>query len=160
PALGTLSVHDEQSGRELYRIVDPKLALALELFSLDGRLLAVTRFDSTGQRHSVKVLDAASGRQLSTTDAQGWPVAFSPDGRRLALLSRNEASSTIILWDTETSTEVLRLRNHPGRGTVAFTPDGRSLLHFDDLSPDRTVTIWDATPLGEQPGLPATQAKQ
>jgi WD40 repeat protein len=54
-------------------------------------------------------------------------VAFSPDGRRLAVGSHDREA--VKLWETDTWQEVITLA---GEGThfnmVAFSPDGRTLM--------------------------------
>jgi WD40 repeat protein len=93
----------------------------------------------------VKVWDAQTGQELLSLKGSvlGLSVAFSPDGKRLATLSRD---NTVKVWDAQTGQELLFLKG--GGGSVAFSPDGHRLAAG---AADGTVTIWDATPLPAQP---------
>jgi WD40 repeat protein len=62
------------------------------------------------------------------------PVAFSPDGKRLASGSQ--------VYDSETGRELLTLKGHGSWvDNVAFSPDGKRLA---TASADKTVKVWDA----------------
>ena len=76
-------------------------------------------------------------------------LAFSPDGRRLAVASRQQVK----LMDTETAEEVLTLRGraqllpntHGFNPRVRFSPDGRSLFAICDDWSD-TLAVWSSSP--------------
>jgi WD40 repeat protein len=57
-----------------------------------------------------------------------YMVAFSPDGRRLAVVTgKRDAKEALTVWDVATLRRLWVLRDRPGIPTVAFSPDGRTL---------------------------------
>jgi WD40 repeat protein len=71
-------------------------------------------------------------------------LTFSPDGRRLAGITRD----LVLMWDTETGQQVLTLRGAPQRHwdpafnpRVTFSPDGRRLA---GTNWDETISLWYA----------------
>ena len=116
-------------------------------FSPDGRLLASGSRDgtailwSTAAWKKVQRLEnpdrdtimGQSGRRGAVED-----VAFSPDGKTLALAS---FEGTVQLWDVATGKLLKTLKGHSsGVGAVAFSPDGRTLASG---SHDQTVRVWN-----------------
>src|SRR5262249_49242047 len=74
-------------------------------------------------------------------------LAFSPDGRRLAAISRDK----VRMWDVETGLEALTLRGAPQRywdppfnPRLAFSPDGALLA---GTNWDESISLWEAPPL-------------
>jgi WD40 repeat protein/serine/threonine protein kinase len=66
-------------------------------------------------------------------------VAYSPDSKRLASISRDKTAK---VWDAETGQEFLTLKGQTGGfGSVVFSPDGKRLA---SASGDQTVKVWDA----------------
>jgi WD40 repeat protein len=66
-------------------------------------------------------------------------VAFSPDGRRLAL---GDGENYVTVWDADSGEELLSLEGHEAVVTaVAFSPDGKRLA---SASQDDSVRLWDA----------------
>jgi WD40 repeat protein len=99
-----------------------------------GRRLASAGVDGT-----VRVWDAARGRELLALKPGYWCVAWSPDGKRLA---NGGLDGTVRIWDAATGREVLALKGHTGSvPSVTWSPDGKRLASGGR---DGTVRIWDA----------------
>jgi WD40 repeat protein len=105
-------------------------------FSRDGTRLALAGWDN-----HVRVLDAASGKELFVL--QGHKdfvnqVAFSPDGNHLASASKDK---TVKVWNLHTRKAEHTLTGHTNWVfAVAFSPDGQ---HVASASWDFTVRVWD-----------------
>ena len=106
-------------------------------FSLDGRMLAA----GGNTDSSVSVWDAITGRELAALDGHAGgvsSVAFSPDGKRLAMAY---VDHTAKLWDVATGQELTTLRGHSDRVlAVMFSPDGQRLATG---SCDHQAKLWD-----------------
>jgi WD40 repeat protein len=135
---GLVKVWEVSTGQVLYTITGHHSEVSRVRFSPDGRWLASTGF----QDEMVKVWDARTGQELQTFSQGGllWDLAFSPEGRRLAVAS---SDGRVKVWDITTGQEILTLKAHsePAHG-VAFSPDGRWLV---SAGWDQTVKVWDAT---------------
>jgi WD40 repeat protein len=84
----------------------------------------------------LNVFDNASGKSLFSTD--GASLAYSPDGRWLAVVAADE--KTILLLDARTHETTARLIGHEKRVfRAAFSPDSRWLA---TCGRDYTVRLW------------------
>jgi WD40 repeat protein len=148
-SLEKLNVWDANSGRELLSLPAKCSTRGSVAFSPDGKQLASTNevpHDGFRPGH-VKLFDSETGKQLLTLQGYGGSyvarIAFSPDGRRLALGGQR---AELKLWDTQTGEELLAFDNI-GYGGVCFSSDGHRLV----TTGAEGLKIFDATPLPEKP---------
>jgi WD40 repeat protein len=111
------------------------LALGAVAFSPDGARLA-----SDAAEGPVKLWDAATGASLKTFEASG-PLAFSPDGTRVAVGGRRAQAKPVTLWDVATGQLVraFKLEETDDTNAIAFSPDGAGVLA---ASLDGAMTLW------------------
>jgi RNA polymerase sigma factor (sigma-70 family) len=122
-------------------------------FSPDGRLLVAQHFDFAGRPrpagrgvecdHTLRVWEVATaGEVLALPSVLNARVAFSPDGRVLAVSS---PSQQILLWDLRRGKELRRIRGFGAEVvSLAFSPDGSRLV--SGLR-DSTLLIWEGVPV-------------
>ena len=124
-------------------------------FSRDGQMLAT----STNSLHqdfyypgTAQLWDAGSGRLKMTQDGATGPLAFSPDGKTLAIVIaiviHDDPVYTVQLWDVTGGQLKTTLPTGPSirggfssfiRGTLAFSPDGSTLA----VGSGSEVRLWD-----------------
>jgi WD40 repeat protein len=157
---GTMAASSDDDGRVAlvtpdgkHRWLDrpPTDALTL-VFAREGGTLygagwfKLFRWDSAGDQ--VKVLATDHRGQIKR-------LAFTPDGRELASISR-QTDSAVLLLDPATGRTLSEVGKHDlCGGVVMLSPDGRYLVSTSD---DATVRVWDRrNPRYGQP--PAATAK-
>jgi WD40 repeat protein len=133
---GRLLVWDFASG-QLPRFIGSKTADFHSLtVSPDGTRVAASWCDQRNQKCRLTVFDVASGKSLF--EAEGLALAYSPDGRWLAV--RATDLKEILLLDARTHETTTRFSGHEYEVfKVAFSPDS-SLLASCSL--DCTVCLW------------------
>ena len=123
---GTVTIWDKATRRVRVGLPDGN-GFGNVVFSPDSRLLA-----NPGLGQVVRLSDAATGRTVRTiTDVTGSDVAFSPDGRTLAVPD-SDGTHSLRLYDVAT-----------GRSTVAFDRTEGDLVANVIYSPDgKTIASW------------------
>ena len=112
----TVKVWDAQTGRELLTFKGHTATVVSVAFSPDSKRLAsssslpgnLSSSGDPGEPGEVKVWDAQTGQELLTLKGHRRfveSVAFSPDGKRLATLARDNTK----VWDAQTGQELLTL---------------------------------------------------
>lgn len=115
-------------------------------FSRDGRTLAIETYDPNASRQFsvLSVRDVEAGEEVMVKSVGGKQLesmAFSPDGKRLAI---RWFDGDINVWKTDTNVE----RTYPAEDwkdwnphmQIAFSPEGRLLLYGPDPSSGK---LWD-----------------
>lgn len=126
---------DVASGRaEPLTATKPKIVVLATSVSPDGRLLAVSSNEKTGQMCAgIYDLSSKAYRWLKSTPWEQFSGQFSPDGRALVTRTGEDGRSTLALVDVATGAE-RPLDFPPGYNTEAtsltrpFAPDSKQLL--------------------------------
>jgi WD40 repeat protein len=118
----------------------------LHAFSTDGKRLATVTFEAGGRsaRGTVKIWGAPEWneiRELERTKGQPMTLAFSKDGKTLALGSAFGPDDPIQLWDVETGKTIATFADQVPH-TLAFSPDGKYLAGGDYGG---GLLLWDLT---------------
>jgi hypothetical protein len=139
---------DRATGRTVKKLPG-KCAADYLAFSADGKTLAA--IEAEAGRVALWSLPEGRERELkwpvlpagaSKNPPPRAPVALSPDGRLLAVVSLDQKAGIRIV-DVATSTELLLLDGQPhgwGFQELAFSPDGRTLA---SASGDGVVRVWE-----------------
>jgi WD40 repeat protein len=124
-----LRFHDAATGKKI-RQVNAGFGIRACAFSPDGRMLVTVNSD-----HTLSLWETATGKERGKLPA-GSVVAFSPDGRTLAVGS----GPVLKLVNVLTGKVAAEFRGHlSGITTVAFAPDGKTVVSG---STDTTLLVW------------------
>jgi RNA polymerase sigma factor (sigma-70 family) len=137
PGDGPIRIEDVVSGEHLLTLPQGKGQTQPLAFSPDNRLLITNTAGKT--EYTSRVWETATAAELLTFPAiQNTRVAFSPDGRFLALTDR---SQEILLWDLPGGKERQRFKGFGADVNIlTFSPDGKRLV--SGLS-NSTLLVWE-----------------
>ncbi len=140
---GTFRLSDIESGKSLAVLKDEGNSVVAAAFSADGKRLA-----SGGNRGVTFLRDPANGKILDEIETDAIrSLAFSPDGKTLAILGDHERK--LLLYDLGTK----KLREVPvqrGGSSVAYSPDGKILV----VGGNEHLLLFDTTTNRELKRLP------
>jgi WD40 repeat protein len=137
--------------KPVWTLTRPREPFQALTFSADSKRVAIA-----SMRGMVSVLETATGKPVHAQPLQGPPgvlgLAFSPDGSRLAAVTREQVK----VWDVGRAQEVLILRGAPRRPfdggftpCVAWSQDGSRLAASNW---DNSVSVWESTDLSTPAG--------
>jgi WD40 repeat protein len=128
-----LRVWEAGGGKELRRLPDPAEIIDLVALAPDGKTLAI----ASAEDETVQLWDVAAGNRLHELSARVAGVAFSPDGKRLALLGEDSA---LRLWEPGSGKGPRPLEGIPSPFVgFAFAPDGKALALG---GADNSLRLW------------------
>jgi WD40 repeat protein len=140
---GLLTLHDPETGKLLRQVGESETTISWNhppvAFSPDGRWAVVGYWD----KGVIRIWDGQVTKPQFKIDhvSRTEPIkdiAFSPDGRLLAL---GREKGEVELWDVVDRIKMRRWQAHVvGLNSLAFHPDGR---HLATGSNDGTAQVWD-----------------
>jgi WD40 repeat protein len=138
---------DPATGKELRRMTGQKRGSQLA-FAPEGKTLATASTDAGGD-FTVRLWDAETGKEVWQVTTKLWSafaLAFSPDGRLLALVGglpgRLNDTGEVRLWDAATGKEIRRCEGYDERvHAVTFSPDGRTLATCGGT--ENVIRLWE-----------------
>jgi WD40 repeat protein len=147
PYKGAVTVWKVKTGDKVNTLSEEGAKFVALDYSPDGQWLALVNQVERPMKGTleIQIREAASGKPVSTITglghlAGGW--RFTRDQRRVVTAENN--SNEVKLWDARTGREVFELRGHSGPVlALAFSPDGNVLATGSD---DHTIRSWDGTP--------------
>jgi WD40 repeat protein len=131
----TVPIWDVNTGGLVMTLTGHDDEVSAVAYSPDGGRLATGSWDG-----SVRVWDAATGRQqgLLEVGSPAYAVSFSPDGR--FLVTADDEDEVVTVWDADALEKLSELRGHTSWiQDAAFGPDSRLVT----ASGDGSARIWD-----------------
>ena len=142
---GQVKVWDAATGQEVFTLGDATESYMSLAFSPDGKQLAARALSKKIVAPSrITVWDVSTGRQRFSLSYLGYGIAYSTDGKYLAVPSKNG----VVLCDAVTGQKVLQTEpNCTTFRQVAFSADGKRLAvggQDNSVRPHKAaVKVWD-----------------
>lgn len=152
--LGMIRLFNVADGKEVRQLKGPRFCDALAI-SPDGTKLASAGLNGQIRFSTILLHDLADGKEIRHKETQPCHIsdlAFSPDGRTLALAGENlgqpNRPGEVRLWNADSGAELGRFEGHRAEvARLAFSPDGRTLATG---SHDRTIRLWEVASGGQR----------
>jgi WD40 repeat protein len=134
-------VYDTSTGKEIQRFPAEEADHVWSTFSPDGKMLAIMSRIG-GSSGNVHLWDVDTGKERCSAELGRsiWHIAFSPDGKRLAVSTSTDKLS---LLDTANGKELVQIATNGW--SLAVSPDGKTIA--TSSGSDGIVNIWDALTL-------------
>jgi WD40 repeat protein len=132
-----LWVCSAETGEVLWQ--SDKQDVARLAFSPDGSQLAVT-YPGDTVKGWVRFFEAGTGKLLREVPLPGWKMAWSPDGKTLAVNSMEASAHLVALIDAATGTVRVRV---PGEA-IHWSSDVKSFSTAVQTHTGTYVRVWDA----------------
>jgi RNA polymerase sigma factor (sigma-70 family) len=130
-----------ETTREMFTVTENQGLIRATAFTPDSTILATLSVDTPTRKDSLALWEVKTGkliRRITDLEVTAYCLAFSPDGKRLAV--GNLQRLAVQLFDTATGKELRRFRSWPSVRQVVFSPDGKSLAAGRTTG---TVSVWD-----------------
>ncbi len=163
---GLLSFIDWSGSGKVIKLPGQSSHISALAFNKDGSLFAAASIDKTFKLYDLDGFNPSLGaapktvHTLAAVPAFLCDIAFSPDGLRLAGITRE----AVRIWDVRTRNEIISLRGAVQRNwdpvfnsRVLFSPDGQRLL---GTNWDESISIWDASLSDDPDALAMRQASR
>ncbi len=100
---------------------------------------ADSRYVASSGSEKTLVWESSSGTVVARIADGGILIAFTPDGKYLALAGGN---SSIRIWEVSTGRAVTEITHSDSVTSLAFSPDGRYIMSGSN---DSTARLWETT---------------
>jgi WD40 repeat protein len=147
-AAGDVQLWNAATGRRLGKPMGGSNAFEVA-FAANGKLLYIS--DQNGKS---RIWDIATQLPIRNAVAGGFPDAFSPDGKVIAIPGGTLREGKVQLWDSAAGQRIgaaMTVGTQP-EAAAAFSPDSKILATADD---DGTIRLWDVA-TQQEIGTPMT----
>lgn len=143
---GAVTLWDPAQGRTRATLSGHKQQIVRISYSPDGKRLYSTAYQEEG----LLVRDLTALEKAPARMAPAFSVAFSPDGKRMAVFGGDAGSAvTLPIRDAATQADICTIVSNQVVRAAAFSPDGKSLVVDSGKSNEGSLRLY-ALPSGEE----------
>ncbi len=142
-----VTMWDPASGKELSRFVPEGKVLGDALLTPDGQYLIT--IEAVNHKYFIRVRNRADLKVTrEIPDAQVHSLSLTPDGKRvLGMRNDRNESTSVVIWDLASGTEIRSWKAHEGVARMALSRDGTTLATATTLAgadDGNAIRVWDA----------------